>query len=272
MALVNDLEGMKVLVTGGGSGIGPCVAVAAQDRGAAVAVLDLAKAPENSVAVRTDVTDDESVAQAVAQAAQTMGGIDAVHGYRARGGWRHGRLASSPASVTGGDDRATCVERGSHMAGDIFMRVDDIKGESSDAKHKDEIDVLAWSWGLSQSGTTHLGGGGGTGKVSVQDLSLTKFLDAASPLIVLSCCEGRHHKEAVLSVRKAAKQAREFLKITMKDVLVTSVSLGGSQGDDRPTENVTFNFGEVTIEYTPQDPSGKAGTPISATWNVVKNA
>ena len=74
------------------------------------------------------------------------------------------------------------------MAVDMFMKIKTITGESVDKKHKDEIDVLAWSWGMSQSGTTHMGPGGGSGKVNVQDLSFTKYVDGSSNALILSCC------------------------------------------------------------------------------------
>ena len=91
------------------------------------------------------------------------------------------------------------------MAVDMFIKIGDIEGESVDATHKKEIDILAWSWGASQSGTTHAGTGGGAGKVAVQDLSLTKYVDAASHALLLACCNGKHYGEATLVVRKAGE-------------------------------------------------------------------
>lgn len=157
------------------------------------------------------------------------------------------------------------------MAVDMFLKLDDVKGESRDDKHKDEVDVLAWSWGMSQSGTMHSGGGGGAGKVSVQDLSLTKYVDKASPNLVMASCNGKHYKEALLTVRKAGEKPLEYIKITMKEVLVSSISTGGSGGEDRLTENVTLNFAEFKIEYTPQKPDGSGEAAVEAAWNIAKN-
>jgi len=75
------------------------------------------------------------------------------------------------------------------MAANMFIKIGDIKGESTDKTHAGEIDVLSWSWGMSQSGTPHTGGGG-AGKVSVQDISVTKFFDSATPPVMLACCNG----------------------------------------------------------------------------------
>ena len=157
------------------------------------------------------------------------------------------------------------------MAVDMFLKMDDVKGESVDSKHKGEIDVLAWSWGMSQSGTTHVGGGGGAGKVSVQDISLTKYVDKSSPVLMLSCCNGKHFKEAVLVVRKAGEKPLEYIKITMKEVIIANVSTGGSGGEDRLTENVTLNFAEFKIEYVPQKPDGSGDAAVEAAWNIAEN-
>lgn len=157
------------------------------------------------------------------------------------------------------------------MAVDMFIKITDVPGESVDAKHKGEIDVLAWSWGMSQSGTTHMGGGSGAGKVNVNDLSLTKYIDKASPKLQLFCCNGKHIKEALLVVRKAGEKPLEYIKITMSDCIVTSVSFGGSGGEDRLTENVTLNFATVKFEYTPQKTDGSGDTAIPYTWKISQN-
>lgn len=157
------------------------------------------------------------------------------------------------------------------MAVDMFLKIDDVKGESVDSKHKGTIDVLAWSWGMSQSGTTHVGGGGGAGKVAVQDISLTKYVDKSSPVLMLSCCNGKHFKEAVLTVRKAGEKPLEYIKITMKEVIVANISTGGSGGEDRLTENLTLNFAEFKIEYVPQKPDGSGDAAVEAAWNIAEN-
>jgi len=155
----------------------------------------------------------------------------------------------------------------------MFMKIGDIKGESTDKVHKETIDVLAWSWGASNSGTTHMGGGGGAGKVNVQDLSFTKYLDAASAPLLLGCFKGTHYDKATLTVRKAGDKPLEYLVIEMKEVLITAVSTGGSGGEDRLTENVTLNFAEVAFKYQEQDPKGgKKGGTKDAVYNIAENS
>lgn len=157
------------------------------------------------------------------------------------------------------------------MAVDMFIKIAGIDGESKDKAHANEIDVLAWSWGMSQSGTFHVGGGGGAGKVNVQDLSLTKWVDAASPTLMLKCSNGEHIDDAVLVVRKAGKEALEYIKITMTKVMVTSLSTGGSGGEDRLTENVTLNFAHVKVEYVPQDDKGAGAAAKEYLWDIEAN-
>ena len=159
------------------------------------------------------------------------------------------------------------------MAMDMFIKIKDIEGESKDDKHGKEIDVLAWSWGLSNSGNAHAGGGLGAGKVNVQDLSFTKWIDKSSPTLMLHCSNGKHIPEALVTIRKAGETPLEYLKITLEDVLVSSYSTGGSGGEDRLTENVTLNFAKVKVEYNEQDAKGSvaAGSPILFGWDIPGN-
>jgi len=158
------------------------------------------------------------------------------------------------------------------MAVDMFFKIGDLVGESVDHKHKGSIDVLAWSWGMSQSGTTHQGTGGGAGKVSVQDLSFTKYIDKSSPVLMLYCCNGKHVDKATLTVRKAGERQLEYLIIKLTEILVSSVSTGGSGGEDRLTENVTLNFAKVNLSYQPQNSKGAAdGSAVEISWDIVGN-
>jgi len=157
------------------------------------------------------------------------------------------------------------------MAVDMFLKIDDIKGESVDATHKGEISVLSWSWGMTQSGSTHHGPGSGAGKVNVNDLTFTKFVDTSTPNLIKACCAGTHFKKAQLTVRKAGNQPLEYLKILLYDILISGVSTGGSGGEDRLTENITLNFGQFEVDYTPQSATGGAGATIPVTWNIQAN-
>jgi type VI secretion system secreted protein Hcp len=157
------------------------------------------------------------------------------------------------------------------MAVDITLKIEGVDGESKIDGHEGEIDVLAWNWGMSQSGSMHVGGGGGAGKANIQDVSITKFVDKSSTNILRKCCNGAHLKEATLTVRKAGEAPVDYVVITMSPILVTSVSTGGSGGEDRLTENVTLNFAKVKFSYTPQKDDGSADAAIDLTWNIETN-
>ncbi len=159
------------------------------------------------------------------------------------------------------------------MALDMFLNIEgEITGEAQDAKHKDEIDVLAWSWGMSNSGSFHTGGGGGSGKANFQDISVTKCVDNASPILKLYCATGDHFPKAKLTVRKAGKTPLEYLIIDLKNVLITSVSTGGSGGEDRLTENVSLNFQAVKVSYVKQKEDGTGEAAKEFAWDIAKNA
>jgi type VI secretion system secreted protein Hcp len=164
------------------------------------------------------------------------------------------------------------------MALDMFIKLGDgIKGSTQDKapEMKEACDVLAYSWGMSQSGSFHAGAGGGAGKVNIQDLSFTKYLDDASTAIMMHCCTGKHIPTATLTVRKAGgalgKPGEKEIVITMTKVMVTSVSTGGSGGEDRFTENVTLNFSEVKFENFKQDEHGTTTTAGNLDWDVAGN-
>ena len=122
------------------------------------------------------------------------------------------------------------------MASDIFAKIGDIKGESADSKHKGEIDILSFSWGVTNSGSIGAGGGGGAGKATFHDLSFTHSIDKASPLLLKACATGEHIKEATITQRKAGKGQQEYLIIKMNDIIITGVSLSSSEaGEARRT-------------------------------------
>ncbi len=160
------------------------------------------------------------------------------------------------------------------MALDMFINMGDkIKGESKDKVQgpKGDIDVLAWSWGMSQSGSTHTGGGGGAGKANFQDLSFTKYVDKASNALMKALAMGTHIPKCILLVRKAGEGQQKYIEIDMETVLVTSVSTGGSGGEDLLTENVTLNFAKVKFAYAVQDRSGKVAADAEFSWNIATN-
>jgi len=158
------------------------------------------------------------------------------------------------------------------MAVDMFLELDPIKGESQDSKHKDKIDVLSWSWGLSQSGSMHSGTGGGTGKCSVQGLTFTHWVDKATTDLIKYCATGKHIDKGKLVVRKAGGESPvDYITLELEDVIITNVHTGGSHGEERLTENVTLNFAKFKYRYDQQSKEGtaKKGTPWG--WDISAN-
>ncbi len=158
------------------------------------------------------------------------------------------------------------------MAVDMFLKFEGIEGESMDSTHAKTIDVLAWSWGLSQSGTTHMGMGAGAGKASFQDLSITKYIDRSSPTLMQHVAGGKHIEKAKLIVRKAGGDPLEYYVIDMRDIMITSVATGGSGGEDRLTENVSINFADFKVIYTPQNKDGSGAAAVNFGWGIAENA
>ena len=154
---------------------------------------------------------------------------------------------------------------------DMFLKLDGIKGESYDHKHKGEIHIESFSWGMSQVGVHGAGGGGGAGKVSVHDISITKLLDKSSPALMLNCCNGKHIKEGLITVRKAGENPVEYMKIKLTDILISGVQEAG-HGNALLTENVTLNFAKFHVDYQEQGSDGKpTGSPQSMGWDVKAN-
>lgn len=158
------------------------------------------------------------------------------------------------------------------MAVDYFLKLDGIPGESTDAKRKGEIDVLAFSWGVSRAGSSSPGGGGGAGKAVFEDLLVVARTSKASPKLWLACASGQHVKTAVLTCRKASgKPQVEFLKITLTDVTITSYEIDGSD-EELPLDQVALAFAKVETEYVAADATGKPQPPVKGGWDLKKNA
>jgi type VI secretion system secreted protein Hcp len=158
------------------------------------------------------------------------------------------------------------------MAIDMFLKLDGVTGEAKDKVHGKEIDVLSWSWGMTNEGSAHSGGGAGSGKVNVQDVSVTKFIDSSSPKLMLACCKGAHFANALITVRKAGEKPLEYVKVKMERVFISNVSTGGSDNSDRLTESLILNFGKVSVDYIPQKDDGSGGTAIPFGWDIAANS
>jgi type VI secretion system secreted protein Hcp len=155
---------------------------------------------------------------------------------------------------------------------DIHLKLGDIKGESTDDKHKDEIDVESWSWGATNPGSMGVGSGGGTGKVSFADLSFVHRVDKASPNLWKAVATGEHIKEATLTSAKQGKGPQDFLILKLNDVLITSVSVAETNGSGSvPMETVSLQFAKVDMEYKPQKADGSLDAGLHFKYDVKAN-
>jgi len=161
------------------------------------------------------------------------------------------------------------------MAFDAYMKIDGIDGESTDAGHTGQIEILSYGQDVKQSGgsaTSRVGGQTGS-RVDVGDFSVTQVLDKSSPNLAKYCCTGKHIPTIVIEVCGATEQKQTYMSYTLTDAVVSSVKALGAAHDEgsRPTEEVSFRFGSISWSYTPYDNTGKAGAAIKAGWDLAAN-
>jgi type VI secretion system secreted protein Hcp len=156
------------------------------------------------------------------------------------------------------------------MAADYFLQITGIAGESTDAKHKNWIDVEAWSWGETNPQPVSAGSGSSAGKVQMQDFNFTTRVSKASPALFLACATGQHMKEAKLAAVKAGAMQQEFLTWTFSDVLVSGYQTAGA-GGEVVLDQVSLSFSKIKVEYKAQKADGSLDTPIVAGWDKKAN-
>jgi type VI secretion system secreted protein Hcp len=157
------------------------------------------------------------------------------------------------------------------MAIDMFLKIDGIQGESTDARHRDEIDILSYTWGESHPAAAS-SGGGSAGRVTMQDFHFSMHLNKASPKLFLACASGAHIRNAILTVRRSGENPIEFLKWTFTDVTVASYQTGAIvPPGELPTDQLSLRFAKIETEYTPMNRNGTLGMPIKAGWDVTAN-
>ena len=160
------------------------------------------------------------------------------------------------------------------MAVDMHIKIDTIPGHSEIKGFEGQIQLESFSWAMQQTTSFGSSSGGGAGKVNLGDMTFVHNVDKATPKLMIACCTGAHLKDAVLTCRKAGgESAVDFLKITLTDVIVSSVSPSGTNNGDTPNETVSLAFAEYKVEYQEQDNKGaKKGGPVIAGFSVQKNA
>lgn len=162
------------------------------------------------------------------------------------------------------------------MAFDCFLKVDGIPGESTDDKHKHWIEVLSYSWGVSQpaSGSASSSGGASAERADFSDFSIVKALDKASPKLMQACADGTHIDEVTMELCRAGGDKMKYMEYKMTNAMVTGVRPGGSAqgGENLPLEEVSFNYGKIELTYTQQTRAGGRGQGnVAAGWDLEAN-
>ncbi|MGE3163986.1 MAG: Hcp family type VI secretion system effector [Planctomycetota bacterium] len=156
---------------------------------------------------------------------------------------------------------------------DAFLKIDGIQGESSDDRHANEIELLAYHHGLSHpvgSDASSMGSHS-AGRCHHQEFTVTKGLDLASPNLSLYCSTGKHIPEVVLSVHRAGGDKVKYYEVVMSDVLITRINPYASPGHAIPQEDVSFTYGKIVWKYTKTSMTGQAQGDVTAGYDLVKN-
>lgn len=161
------------------------------------------------------------------------------------------------------------------MASDSYLQIDGLKGESIDSAHKDWIEILSFSHGISQpaSATATSAGGGTSGRSKHEDFVITKYVDLASPKLYEMCSSGKHISKVTIELMRASGGSPvKYLAIEMDQVVISSVTASGNHGSDLPTESVSFNYGVIKWTYTQQKRAdGSKGGNVTGGWSLVEN-
>jgi len=158
------------------------------------------------------------------------------------------------------------------MPADYFLKIDGIEGESQDDSHKNEIQLVGFTWGESQEGAAEAGGGATAGKVSMHNFSFKMESNKASPKLFLACANGQAIKEATLTCRKAGESQQEYLKWKIEEVIVASFETSSNEGNGTamPTDKVELGFSRISIEYKPQKEDGTLDAAVTAGYDLKK--
>ncbi len=155
------------------------------------------------------------------------------------------------------------------MAVDYFLKLDGIQGESADTNHKDEIQIMSWSWGASQVSSVAGTGGSGAGKADLSDFSIMTYFDKATPKFFKSIGAGTHIKSGTMSAIKSGADGKPYLKVDFKELFVSSLQISGSS--EIPTVSLSFTYNEIKIDYSVQDENGNLKSTGPVTYNTKEN-
>lgn len=156
----------------------------------------------------------------------------------------------------------------------MFCKIEGIKGESKDDKHKDWIEVINYNHSVNQPISAASRTGGRTaGRAEFQDFVINKVVDKSTPELNLYCANGKHIPKIEIELCLESGKKHTFMKYTLKDVIISSVSPSGNNTADdvRPHESVGMSYGSIKWENTPIDEKGTPGASINRAWDLRSN-
>ena len=156
------------------------------------------------------------------------------------------------------------------MAVDMFLKLAGIAGESQDAQHKGEIDILGWSWGVAEAQPA-AGAGVAAPKPNFHQLSVQKVVDLSSAPLLATVAKGSRIATGTLTIVRTGAAPETFLVLNMKDIAIASINMAESQAENRPTETIALVFGQIDFEYTEFLANGAKGATDSFKWNIATN-
>src|SRR4051794_22346783 len=155
------------------------------------------------------------------------------------------------------------------MAVDYFLKLDGIQGESLDATHKDEIQILSWSWGGSQTSSVAGTGGSGAGEVDLSDFSIMTNFDKATPKLFKSLCAGAHIKTGTMTAVKSGAEGKPYLKVDLTEIFVSSLQISGSS--EVPSVSISFSYNTIKIDYSMQNEQGNLTSTGPVSYDLKQN-
>jgi len=148
----------------------------------------------------------------------------------------------------------------------------EVIGETQDANHKDALEIKEFSFGVENPTTIgSMSSGAGAGKAKLNEFTLKKAVDNASPTLFAACTMGCHFPEMQLTVRKAGGNPLDYLLFSFAMIFVTKIEYSGGAGEEAPDEDITFVYGAMKILYRRQGPDGKEVGKDTKEWSQVLN-
>jgi type VI secretion system secreted protein Hcp len=160
------------------------------------------------------------------------------------------------------------------MPFDAFLKIDGIPGESTDDKHKDWIQILSFSMGITHPGTLGQSGAVAAARADFHDFSIVKLNDKCSPKLSMACAKGERIKEIKLDLCHAGGDKFKFMEYKMNDCAITSWKPGGTPyaANPLPVEEVTFNYHKIEWTYSQMKrPDGSGGGNVASNWDLMAN-